>query len=107
MIANHDPQTGFRRISPVFAQGESENRPPAQPRHVQDARRRREARARSAVLQAQELTAPGGLRPVACYSPDMDHARTAPLSAKAQVEALFDSLALDYLRDRDRQTSFL
>ncbi|HZE61222.1 MAG TPA: class I SAM-dependent methyltransferase [Burkholderiales bacterium] len=37
----------------------------------------------------------------------MDHARTAPLSAKAQVEALFDSLALDYLRDRDRQISFL
>jgi len=37
----------------------------------------------------------------------MDHARTAPLSAKAQVEALFDSLALEYLRGRDRQLSFL
>jgi SAM-dependent methyltransferase len=37
----------------------------------------------------------------------MDHARTAPFSAKAQVEALFDSLALEYLRDRDRQISFL
>lgn len=37
----------------------------------------------------------------------MDHARTAPFSAKAQVEALFDSLALEYLRDRDRQVSFL
>jgi len=37
----------------------------------------------------------------------MDHARTAPFSGKAQVEALFDSLALEYLRDRDRQVSFL
>jgi ubiquinone/menaquinone biosynthesis C-methylase UbiE len=37
----------------------------------------------------------------------MNHARTAPLSAKAQVEALFDSLALEYVRDRDRQVSFL
>ncbi|HYR32710.1 MAG TPA: class I SAM-dependent methyltransferase [Burkholderiales bacterium] len=41
----------------------------------------------------------------------MDHARTtertAPLSAKAQVEALFDSLALEYLRERERQLSFL
>jgi len=37
----------------------------------------------------------------------MDHARTAPLSAKAQVEALFDSLALEYVRGRDRQVSFV
>ncbi|MBV9189193.1 MAG: class I SAM-dependent methyltransferase [Betaproteobacteria bacterium] len=37
----------------------------------------------------------------------MDHTRTAPLSAKAQVEALFDSLALDYVRGRDRQVSFI
>ena len=37
----------------------------------------------------------------------MDHARSAPLSAKAQVEALFDSLALEYLRERDRQVSFV
>src|SRR5258706_7454942 len=37
----------------------------------------------------------------------MDHARSTPLSAKAQVEALFDSLALEYLRDRDRQVSFV
>jgi ubiquinone/menaquinone biosynthesis C-methylase UbiE len=37
----------------------------------------------------------------------MDHARTAPLSAKAQVEALFDSLALEYLRERGRQISFV
>jgi ubiquinone/menaquinone biosynthesis C-methylase UbiE len=37
----------------------------------------------------------------------MEHARSAPLSPKAQVEALFDSLALEYLRQRDRQVSFL
>ena len=33
--------------------------------------------------------------------------RTTPLSAKAQVEALFDSLALQYVRDRERQISFV
>jgi ubiquinone/menaquinone biosynthesis C-methylase UbiE len=37
----------------------------------------------------------------------MEQARTAPLSPKAQVEALFDSLALEYLRERERQFSFL
>jgi ubiquinone/menaquinone biosynthesis C-methylase UbiE len=37
----------------------------------------------------------------------MDHVRSATLSAKAQVEALFDSLALEYARERDRQVSFL
>jgi ubiquinone/menaquinone biosynthesis C-methylase UbiE len=39
----------------------------------------------------------------------MDPARTrsAPLSAKAQVEELFDSLALEYLRERERQVSFI
>jgi ubiquinone/menaquinone biosynthesis C-methylase UbiE len=37
----------------------------------------------------------------------MEHARTAPLSPKARVEALFDSLALEYLRERERQVSFL
>src|SRR5258708_4667786 len=37
----------------------------------------------------------------------MEQARTAPLSSKAQVEALFDSLALEYLRERERQFSFL
>ena len=37
----------------------------------------------------------------------MERARTAPLSPKAQVEALFDSLALEYLRERERQFSFL
>lgn len=37
----------------------------------------------------------------------MEHARTAPLSPKAQVEALFDSLALEYLREREQQFSFV
>src|SRR5258708_16603345 len=37
----------------------------------------------------------------------MEQARTAPLSSKAQVEALFDSLALEYLRERERQFLFL
>jgi ubiquinone/menaquinone biosynthesis C-methylase UbiE len=35
------------------------------------------------------------------------HERTAPLSTKAQVEALFDSLALEYVREREQQLSFL
>ena len=33
--------------------------------------------------------------------------RTTPLAAKAQVEALFDSLALQYVRERERQISFV
>jgi ubiquinone/menaquinone biosynthesis C-methylase UbiE len=33
--------------------------------------------------------------------------RSASFSPKAQVEALFDSLALEYVRERDRQVSFL
>src|SRR5947207_3268653 len=37
----------------------------------------------------------------------MERARTAPLSPKVQVEALFDSLALEYLRERERQFSFV
>jgi ubiquinone/menaquinone biosynthesis C-methylase UbiE len=37
----------------------------------------------------------------------MEQARTAPVSAKAQVEALFDSLALQYVRERERQFSFV
>jgi ubiquinone/menaquinone biosynthesis C-methylase UbiE len=37
----------------------------------------------------------------------MGEARTARASAKAQVEALFDSLALQYVRERERQFSFL
>jgi ubiquinone/menaquinone biosynthesis C-methylase UbiE len=39
--------------------------------------------------------------------PARTHVRTAPLSAKAQVEALFDSLALEYLREREHQVSFI
>src|SRR5256885_12913625 len=74
-----------------------EDRAPPQPRHLQEPR--------GAVLQAQGVNGPGGLRPAACFAAGMDHARSAPLSAKAQVEALFDSLALEYLRERDRQGS--
>src|SRR5205085_7301534 len=37
----------------------------------------------------------------------MGEARTAAASAKAEVEALFDSLALQYVRERERQFSFL
>ena len=33
--------------------------------------------------------------------------RTTPLSAKAQVEAMFDSLALQYVQERERQVSFI
>jgi len=37
----------------------------------------------------------------------MGEVRTAAASAKAEVEALFDSLALQYVRERERQFSFL
>ena len=37
----------------------------------------------------------------------MGEARTARASAKSQVEALFDSLALEYVRERERQLSFV
>src|SRR5258708_14716058 len=37
----------------------------------------------------------------------MEQPGTAALSYKPQVEALFDSLALEYLRERERQFSFL
>ena len=37
----------------------------------------------------------------------MEQARAAPLSPKAQVQALFDSLALEYVRERERQFSFV
>src|SRR4051812_12527178 len=50
--AEHDPKTQQRPISALFTQGESEDRQAAKPWHVQFARRRREARARGAVLQA-------------------------------------------------------
>ena len=38
---------------------------------------------------------------------ELDNALSAQQAAKAQVEALFDSLALEYLRERDRQVSFV
>ena len=37
----------------------------------------------------------------------MSAIRTAAAPAKAQVQALFDSLALEYVRDRERQFSFV
>jgi len=37
----------------------------------------------------------------------MGEARTAPHSAKSQVGALFDSLALEYVREREQQFSFI
>jgi len=37
----------------------------------------------------------------------MGETRTAPRAAKAQVEALFDSLAHEYVRERERQFSFV
>lgn len=37
----------------------------------------------------------------------MEQARTAAVSAKAQVEEFFDRLALDYVRERERQFSFI
>ena len=37
----------------------------------------------------------------------MGEIRTARHSAKAQVEALFDSLALEYVHERERQISFV
>src|SRR5436190_1643482 len=47
-----DPQAQDRRVPPVLAQDRSEDRQAPQPRHLRDARQGREARARSAVLQA-------------------------------------------------------
>lgn len=44
------------------------------------------------------------MRPVACFAKGME---TAPSSsARANVQAMFDSLALEYLRERERQVSF-
>jgi len=37
----------------------------------------------------------------------MPPSNLAPAGAKAEVEALFDSLALEYVRDRERQFSFI
>src|SRR5262245_11383192 len=47
-----DPQTRIGRLPPLLAQGQSKDRTPPQSRHVQDARRRRKARARCTVFQA-------------------------------------------------------
>jgi uncharacterized membrane protein (DUF373 family) len=54
----HDPQAEVRRLPALFAQARPENRQEAQPRDVQEPRRRAPPRARGAVLQA-ELTLPG------------------------------------------------
>src|SRR5258705_4751761 len=48
----HDPKAKKRRIPPLLAQAQSEDRQAAQPRHLRHARRRREARARGPILQA-------------------------------------------------------
>jgi hypothetical protein len=48
----HDPQTEHGRISFVFSEARSEDQAPSKSGHVQNAGRRREARARGAVLQA-------------------------------------------------------
>src|SRR2546421_67974 len=37
----------------------------------------------------------------------MEGTRSAPLSGKVQLEAIFDALALEYVRDRERQVSFI
>src|SRR3954470_17500080 len=50
---------------------------------------------------------PSGLWPAAGSPGIMKCVRDASFSPKAQVEALFDSLALEYVRERDRQVSFL
>ena len=52
----NDPQAEIRRIPPLLAQGRSEDRQAAQPRHVQESRGGGETRARSAVLQAARLS---------------------------------------------------
>src|SRR5205807_2774847 len=49
---NNDPQARVGRLPPLFAQGQPEDRQASQSRHFQDARRRREARARRAIFQA-------------------------------------------------------
>src|SRR5215470_1118878 len=48
----HDPQALVRRIPPLLAQGQPQDRQAPQPRHLRLARRGEEARARGAVLQA-------------------------------------------------------
>src|SRR5690349_6430564 len=48
----HDSKTAIRRIPALFPQNQPENRQTAQPRHLQIACSRGEARARRAVFQA-------------------------------------------------------
>jgi hypothetical protein len=54
-INPHDPQAQVRRLPPLFTQARPEDRPAAQPRHLQDPRGGREARARGPVLQAARV----------------------------------------------------
>src|SRR6185503_16613685 len=51
----HDPQAQGRTVSTLFAEEESQDRAPAQSRHLRIARRRGETRARGTVLQARRL----------------------------------------------------
>jgi hypothetical protein len=51
-VSSYDPKIAVRRIPALFAEGEPEDRQAAQPRHLQVACRRREARARCAIFQA-------------------------------------------------------
>lgn len=53
------------------------------------------------------MTALVGLRPEACFAMAMGAIRTASAAAKSQVQALFDSLALEYVREREQQLSFV
>src|SRR2546425_449310 len=55
-IKRHDSQNEIRRVSTVLPQKESQDRPTPQLGDVQDARSRREARARSAVFQTWALS---------------------------------------------------
>src|SRR5262245_31126000 len=48
-----DPQTLDRRLPSVLEEEEPQDRPPPQPRHVQDTSRRGEARAGGSILQAR------------------------------------------------------
>src|SRR6185436_18455741 len=52
---SHDSKAELRRLPSLFTQEGPEDRPQAQPRDLQDARGRAEARARGAVLQAGRL----------------------------------------------------
>jgi ubiquinone/menaquinone biosynthesis C-methylase UbiE len=58
----------------------------------------------AAVVRADQH---GTVRPVQCFFAGMERAAATWQSAKAQVEALFDSLAAQYVREREREFSFL